>query len=95
VRSGDRDLPPEAIVVGPPDAHPTASPFVYKIAGPRGTKAVEQPVLVVTDPPVPTAAGLPLRVYLWRSRDTAPATTTSTPTDEATKARLRALGYVE
>jgi arylsulfatase A-like enzyme len=95
VRADGRDLPPDAIVVGPPDAHPDASPFVYRIAGPRGTKATEQPRLVVDAPPVPTSGGLPLRVYVWRRPEAAPAGTPAAPTDEKTRERLRALGYAE
>jgi arylsulfatase A-like enzyme len=93
-RADGRDLPPDAIVVGA-DGHPSASPFVYKVTGPKGQKQHEEPPLVVTTAPTPTASeAAPVRVYVWRTLEAAPAAV-APPTDEKTRERLRALGYVQ
>ena len=95
MRANGADLPPEAIVLGPDDQHPPASPFVYKVIGPTKVKAHEEPALLATTPPTPTAGSGGVRVYLWRVLEQAPAALGTPPTDEKTRERLRALGYVE
>ena len=95
VRADGQDLPSAQIVLAAGDSHPTAVPFVYKIAGAKGSKATEDPPLLAATAPNPTAGGDRVRVYLWRFPERAPAAIASAPTDEKTRERLRALGYVE
>jgi hypothetical protein len=95
VRADGVDLPPQAIAIGAGDAHPPASPFVYKITGPKGSKAHEEPPLLATAPPSPTAGSERVRVYLWRVLEEASASVATPPSDEKTRERLRALGYAE
>jgi hypothetical protein len=95
VRADGQDLPPQAIVIGGNDAHPPSSPFVYKITGPKGSKAQEEPPLLVTAAPTPSAGSERVRVYLWRVLEAASASIATPPTDDKTRERLRALGYAE
>jgi hypothetical protein len=96
VRADGRDLPPDAIVVGPGDGHPPTTPFTYKVVGPDGARAHEAPPLIVREAPVPAAtADQPVRVYLWRHIEPPPASVMPLPPDETVRERLRALGYVQ
>ncbi len=95
VRADGQELPPQAIVVGPNEGHPPSSPFVYKITGPKGSKAHEEPPLLVETAPVPVAGTERVRVYLWRVLEAASASIATPPTDEKMRERLRMLGYAE
>jgi arylsulfatase len=96
VRVGGRDLPPSAIRLGAAGEHPPTSPFTYKRVVPALFAPTEEtPPLLAATPPVVTANGDGVTVFIWRSSDAAPATVAPAPDDEATRQRLRALGYAE